>query len=227
MTRIAEQLAGLRHGIKRIVEHLLGVRFYLKLPHGHEECDDIRRTGHEVKTILDIGANIGQSARQFHESFPESAIYCFEPVSDTFRRLQSNVKSIGAKCYRLAMGATPGKATIYLTGQSLTHTLIAPKQYSGKEEVEIVTVDSFAGEQGMEHIDLLKIDTEGFDLEVLRGASAMLARGGVSFVLVEVGFHPGDRRHVLVDDVRSTLMANGFYLFGFYGQTLEWSGERR
>jgi hypothetical protein len=93
--------------------------------------------------------------------------------------------------------------------------------------VEVTTVDNFADENRVSRIDLLKIDTEGFDLEVLKGAKRMFAEGRIQFTLVEVGFRPGDSRHVLFDEVRSFLSGFGFYVYGLYDQTLEWSGELR
>jgi hypothetical protein len=46
-------------------------------------------------------------------------------------------------------------------------------------------------------------------------------------VLAEVGFHPGDDRHVLFDHVRDYLVPFGFSVYGVYDQQLEWSGENR
>ncbi|MCK5492946.1 MAG: FkbM family methyltransferase [Candidatus Omnitrophica bacterium] len=60
------------------------------------------------------------------------------------------------------------------------------------------------------------MDTEGFDLEILKGANKMLSLGNIVFVLEEVGFHPEDQRHVLFDDVRSFLLPRGYSVFGFY-----------
>ena len=130
-------------------------------------------------------------------------------------------------CHNVALGGSDGQATIYLTGQSISSSLIKPNTIVGSEVVEIRTVDGFAAKSQIKRIDLLKIDTEGLDLEVLKGAQNMLSAGQIPFVLVEVGFHPGDTRHVLFDDVRSYLLPMGYALFGIYDQQLEWSGEQR
>ena len=125
------------------------------------------------------------------------------------------------------LGATSGQATIYIRECSLKNSLIKPDSFLSEELVKMSTVDIFASEHNIKRIDLLKIDTEGFDLEVLKGAENMLASGRVSFVLTEVGFHLSDKSHILFDEVRKFLLEKGFSVFGFYGQTLEWSGERR
>ena len=80
---------------------------------------------------------------------------------------------------------------------------------------------------GISRIDLLKVDAEGFDMEVLRGADRMLSAGRVGAVICEIGFHPCDERFVLFDEVREFLLPRGFSLFGIYDQQPEWSGEKR
>ena len=89
------------------------------------------------------------------------------------------------------------------------------------------TIDDFTCEEEISHIDLLKIDTEGFDLEVLRGAQQMLDAGKISFVQVEVGFHPDNTCHVSFDKIRDFLFLREYCLFGLYEQQLEWTGEAK
>lgn len=195
--------------------------------HGHDVCDDIRKWQASVDTVFDVGANIGQTTTAFSEGFPEARFYCFEPVQSTYDLLNKNLSGVNAECFRVAMGAAPGQAPVYVTEHSLTNSLIRPPRVAESELVDITTVDRFAAEHRIDRISLLKIDTEGYDLEVLRGSSGMLADGRIDFVLVEVGFHPGDDRHVLFDDVRALLIPHGFAVLGIYDQTTEWSGEGR
>ena len=165
---------------------------------------------------------------KFAAAFPDAVIHSFEPVSVTFDLLVRNLRGRPkAYCHRLALGKAPGEAQIYLTQHSTTSSLIRPDDARGSEIVQVGTVDEFASTHGLDRIDLLKIDTEGFDLDVLEGAAGMLSRGQIKFTLVEVGFHRGDRRHVLFDDVRDFLVARGFAVFGIYDQQPEWSGENR
>ena len=77
----------------------------------------------------------------------------------------------------------------------------------------------------MTAIDFLKIDTEGVDLDVLKGGQSLLQSGAIPFILAEVGFHPNDDRKVLFDEVRHFLMPFGYHLFGIYDQNLEWTGH--
>lgn len=207
--------------------HIVGGSF-----HGHRDCTDIGRSGCRVSVVFDVGANVGQSADKFGIAFPDAHIHCFEPVSGTFLTLRRHLTGrTNVSCHRLALGSSDGPATLYLTGasdaNSVTNSLIRPPNPVGTETVERRTIDSFASDNGIPRIDLLKIDAEGADLDVLVGARSMFSSQKVAFVLTEVGFHPGDARHVLFDDVRSYLLPLGFSVFGIYDQQPEWSGEQR
>lgn len=182
--------------------------------------------------VFDVGANVGQSADKFGNAFPDAQLYCFEPASGTFDTLTRHlVGRTNVRCYHLAFGSSVGQATLYLTGRpdanSGTNSLIAPRNPVGTETVELRTIDGFASDNGIPRIDLLKIDAEGADLDILVGARSMLSSQRIAFVLTEVGFHPGDTRHVLFDDVRSYLLPLGFHVFGIYEQQPEWTGEPR
>ena len=207
--------------------HAHRIYCFLGRTHGHQSCTDIKLSGYRVKTILDIGANTGQSASEFMVAFPQAKIFCFEPVSSTHAKLVQNVQCTNVQCYHLAVGNEVGHAKIYLGQSSLESSLIPKVDLPAQESVEITTVDKFTSENNIAYIDLLKIDAEGYDLLVLKGAKDVLSSGRVALVQVEVGFHPCDKRHVLFDDVRDLMISNGFSVFGFYDQQLEWSGERR
>jgi hypothetical protein len=116
---------------------------------------------------------------------------------------------------------------MYLTSHSTTSSLVKPDFSRGEESVALTTVDEFAAANGVARIDLLKIDAEGSDLNVLRGAAGMLEKGAISFVLAELGFSRAQPAHVLFDEVRDFLATRRFDVFGIYDQQLEWSGENR
>lgn len=197
-------------------------------PHGRDDCHDLQSSGATIATILDVGANDGSSALKFHRAFPQATIHSFEPVSSTFAALQRTVDGVPRiRCHQLALGEQAGEATIYLTDYSTTSSIVRPRHVRGEETVRMTTIDGFVAEQSVPGIDLLKVDAEGYDLEVLQGAVGLFDRGAVKFVLIELGFHPDDSRHVSFDHVRDFLLPRGFRVYGFYDQQLEWSGENR
>lgn len=214
--------------LHRMLEKFFGFQAFGLKRHGHRDYADIRRVKQDVSVIFDVGANVGQSAFKFNSAFPLASIHCFEPVTDTFDKLKLNTRSMkNIFCYEIGLGDLKKESTIYLTDASTTNSLIRPDAVLGQEIVKISTMDEIVISNSIGRVDILKIDTEGFDLEVLKGAVKTISSGKVSFILVEMGFHPKDSRHVLFDEVRSFLMPLGYSVFGVYDQQLEWTGESR
>ena len=218
----------IKRRVKNLVESIFDVQIYSAHPHGRDDCHDIRGTGIAIKNILDVGAHVGESALKFTENFPYSTIHSFEPAAQTAELLRNNVaRHENVRVHQMAVGATMGSATIYHMRHSTMNSLVRPEFAEGEEMVRVTTIDEFVNANALLHIDLLKIDAEGSDLDVLAGANVVLGQGRVSFVLVEVTFTRTNKYHVLFDDVRDFLALKQFSVFGFYDQQLEWSGENR
>lgn len=213
-----------------LVERLFGYRVYVypRPTSGHQDFADLHLLGCPPRVIFDVGANIGQSAFKFRAAFPQAEIHCFEPVSATFATLVSNVRGMDVTCHQLALAARPGTSTIYLTEDASTSSMVAPARPRGSETVTVTTVDAFCAAGDVTRIDLLKVDAEGFDVDVLLGAKEMLKSGRIAFVETEVTFNAAaNRGHASFDAIRSVLDPAEFDLLGVYDQILEWSGERR
>lgn len=200
-------------------------------PHGVDLIADIktRLQNYCVSVIFDVGANVGSSAQQYLNGFPEATIYCFEPVAATYQQLQTNVGSAArVRCFQQAIGATAGAGTMVLQGTSDIFYLAEATQRQAKhadaprETVELETIDRVCAAQGIERINLLKIDTEGADLDVLAGAQRMVAEQRIDLVEVEAGMNPGNTWHVPLERFKTYFEARGYFLFGFYDQFYEW-----
>ena len=89
------------------------------------------------------------------------------------------------------------------------------------EEVAIDTIDRFCSNRSIDRINYLKIDTEGGDLEVLRGAEAMLSRQCVDLIQVEAGMNRTNRIHVPISHFTAFLEERNYFLFGIYDQMNE------
>ena len=92
--------------------------------------------------------------------------------------------------------------------------------------MQIETFDEWADEARLDAVDYLKVDTEGRDLEVLRGAERRLGAGSIGLVEVESGLNPDNELHVPDRSFREFLEPKGYRLFGVYEQTLEWPSRR-
>ena len=192
---------------------------------GVDPLRDIRtfQRGGTFKTVVDIGANIGQTALEFHEALPEAAIHSFEPVTASYRAGQQNTAMYPAiTWHHLALGNTNGRIVFYSSGVSqtnkITNTAAPSSQQEGeRNEVEVIRFDDFCAADRLEQIDLLKTDTEGHDLAVLEGAAEALARRRISYILCEVGFARADKNHSYFPAVAEYLEQFGYRLFSFYG----------
>jgi FkbM family methyltransferase len=142
-----------------------------------------------INTIFDVGGNFGQTALQFFYSFPSAHIYTFEPVLSNFKILKKNLcgkKRISA--YNLALGERSGTVKIGLTKQPGRCSILLAEKCGKTAKVNIDTMDNFTAEKNIDDVGLLKIDVEGYDLQVLKGSQELLKRGAVRYIYVECGF---------------------------------------
>jgi hypothetical protein len=80
----------------------------------------------------------------------------------------------------------------------------------------VVRLDDYAGRAGIGRIDLLKIDTQGYERQVLKGAEGLLARNRIDAVLVELNFVPLYEGQVWAHELIGLLQGHSFYLVDFY-----------
>ncbi len=172
--------------------------------------------------FFDVGANVGQTSREIQRAFPAARIFAFEPVAATFALLQANTRHLShLRAFPLALGAQPGQGRILLHEKSDSNILLVEEnnaQSGPSETVEIETLDRFCSAQAVERIDLLKIDTEGHELAVLRGAEGLLASGRVRYIYAEVAFTRDNVRNTSFFALHEHLSARGFRFFGLAEQ---------
>jgi FkbM family methyltransferase len=172
--------------------------------------------------IIDAGANVGQTSLYLRRFFPRTRILAFEPVSATYHELRRNTSRYRTiEPIQTALGAQAGRIEVPLHSNSELNSLVAgideSRDLSGQTEtVEVQTLDQVVCDRAVGPIALLKSDTQGYDLEVLRGAEGTLAAGQVDFVYVEVNFDKNDKECTDFSAVNEFLEGHGFRLSGFY-----------
>ncbi|WBO20830.1 FkbM family methyltransferase [Sphingomonas abietis] len=187
---------------------------------GRDVCVDLARVL-KPAMIFDVGANVGQSAAKFKKRFPAAHIHCFEPSAASARRIRAR-RLGGVEVHEMALGSVAGTASLARGHDPAIFHIAEHGATAGDETVAIETVDSFCAAGGIDRIDFMKIDTEGHDLEVLKGAATMLAAGRIAAVQVEAGMNPENDFHIPFEALKSFLEASGYRLFGFYDQVNEW-----
>ena len=144
--------------------------------------------------VFDIGANIGDWSIAFHSHFPKSRIVAFEPSVQTFEKLSSNLAGIeSANLVNMACSDFVGTHELFspdalsgmasLAQRDLRHLNLS---FSRSETIQVTTVDAYCRANQDLSPSLMKIDVEGFELSVLKGAISALATS-VDLVQLEFG----------------------------------------
>jgi FkbM family methyltransferase len=172
-----------------------------------------------LKTIFDVGANIGQTARRFARAFPSADTICsFEPVPASFADLQATVKSLPqVRIFNCALGDAAGTVQISLGPNSLCNSLRSIRDATGSLAVSIDTLDNVCDSNQIDSVDLLKIDVEGFELPVLRGADRRLSSGKIRYIYAECVLAPNaEMPHTSFFELHHLLSEKGFCFVSYY-----------
>jgi FkbM family methyltransferase len=206
---------------KGAVRHLLAranldVRRLHDAPFGVRWSEDVAHylQGRPLGVAFDVGAHRGETTLKLLDSFPEAQIHSFEPLPENFAALQRATASTAAHTINAAVSDGSGVLTIgrgevtYQSGVSAAGERI---------EVQSLTVDEYADTHGIERLGLLKIDTEGHEEAVLRGAHRRLQAGAVEFVVCECEFAPRpDEPHAQFPALHALLEPLGYRVVSFY-----------
>lgn len=179
-------------------------------------------TEEAITLVLDVGANGGQYAQELRRAGYAGRIVSFEPVRAAFDVLaRSSSDDPLWSCRRLALGEADGQANINVSANLWSSSLLPMTQrhlcaapdsrYVSAEPVTIRRLDSVSGE--LIHDDdrvLLKLDTQGYELPVLRGAGDVLTL--VAAIEAEISLTPLYESQALLPDVLSELSSLGFRL---------------
>jgi FkbM family methyltransferase len=175
-----------------------------------------------VDRVLDVGANVGKTVAAFQRRFPGAEIWAFEPVKASYEQLVQSTASVeGIQCFNFALGAQSAAGHITAAGTSEKNRLVPARSGRATQSVPIVAGTDFCDEHGIDRISYLKVDTEGHDLEVLRGFEPMLRDSRVDVVEVEAGMNPENELHVPLQDFLAFLQPCGYRLFRTFGEVSE------
>ncbi len=204
------------------------------VPQGLSYPYDIKRylKGQSIKTIFDVGANVGQTRLFLSHHFPQTDIFAFEPIKHTCEDLKRNTKGLNKiKNFNYALGAEESQKVICLRENSELNTLINFDDRSSSlpeklERVTITTVDSFCKSSQVSRIDILKMDVQGYELKVLEGAEYFIKNNLINFIYSEVGFESSNRECQYFSDLNKYLLSKNFRLSGFY-ELFRWGENKR
>ncbi len=200
---------------------------------GQNPIDDVLcilgKVGGKIE-VFDVGANIGAFSENVISRAPWARINAFEPFPAAFQVLsQLEMKNAGVlKVHNFALSDATGEKEFFINSQSVTNSLLPnasdadkyqPSDYAvpmGTIRVKLKTLDSFCEDNSISIIHLLKIDTQGADINVLKGGEKMMDGFKVCAVLVEVLFVPLYEGQGWFDEIYAWLKCKGFKLVKLY-----------
>ncbi len=173
----------------------------------------------EFQVVFDIGAHGGEWTDITLEYNPNSTLFLFEPSNYLIGCLNEKYKNNdNISINRLALSDRIGNLVLYNSGSPLAGYHFRPGCHDPKlvEEVPTITLDAFCSQNGINHIDLLKIDTEGAELDILHGASSLLSSKSIDVIQFEYGGCFLDAKTTL-EEVFYFLRAYGYKICRFEG----------
>jgi FkbM family methyltransferase len=140
--------------------------------------------------LIDVGANVGEWSRHAlamaDAANRQVSVFAFEPCSATRDILRRSLpEASNVEVVALALSAAEGEADFFSNGAGLGTNSLNAMSGPVSERVRLTTLDGFLSERGIEHVTMVKIDTEGFDFEVLQGAERALANGRIDLIQFE------------------------------------------
>jgi FkbM family methyltransferase len=182
-------------------------------------------------SIVDAGAQQGQTTEEYVAAFPNCRVIALEPESANHAAAAERLAPFGGRVelLRVALAGSDGTADLLRTSHSGAHSLLEVgdmRHYDvlvdvlAPERIETVTLDRLCAQRGIVVLDVLKMDIQGGELMALQGAASLLARGAIRLIALEVAFQPLYRQQPMFWDLQAYLHGFGYSFQGLYDPKL-------
>jgi FkbM family methyltransferase len=150
------------------------------------------RISTKTPIVFDIGANCGFFSMRVMDEFPNAFVHAFEPQKELTESFESVIAENNLRdkisVHHCALGREDGEAILYQNRSPISASVIkakvAKRSVVGQQSVSLRSLNGYVKEKAIDHIDILKIDVEGSEMDVIAGADEILGRTGL--VLVEI-----------------------------------------
>lgn len=223
------------HYILGALERPLEIPLLLKLVTQGVHIGEYRKLGQRwirdmnIETVVDVGANTGQFSSAVRAVLPGVAIYAFEPLPDCCTKLTARLGVDGHfTAFQVALGDSDGTTEFRRSSFAKSSSILRMTElhrgafpWTASEtliSVPVARLDDYLNKIELKPNILLKIDVQGYENRVLRGAPRFLDH--VSLVIVEVSFQPLYDKQATFEEVHEILVHSGFLYRGVIDQLL-------
>lgn len=220
---------------------VIGSEIYRKLNFSHDQSRDpafeVQREliKNSQPVIFDVGARYGQISETYKKWFPDSQVFAFEPFPESYRELEKvYLRLKGIQTFNLAISDKEGEVTLYANKFSAanstlesddTNTIIDTlTENQSVLEVAAIDLDTFTVKEGIDKIDILKMDIQGGELKALRGAARLLTEKKIDLIYTEVLFMGVYKGQPYFHDIASLMKEHGYELYNIYNP---WYAKKR
>jgi FkbM family methyltransferase len=197
-------------------------------PYEMEFFDKPWFTAFGLGTVIDIGANTGQFATLVSNLLPDARLFSFEPIPECHRELVATMRGHSKfKSFNVGLGELDGRLRFEKNEFTPSSSFLALAKdhrhafpFASKTqsiEVQVRRLDSFQNELTIDGKLLVKIDTQGYELPVIKGGTSILLKAHM--VIVEISFDIMYERQALFDEIYKSLRDLGLRLSGISGVT--------
>ncbi len=170
--------------------------------------------------VIDAGAHVGGDSIEMCRLFKGSKVHAFEPVPAIFQLLKHNTRKFNRiTCHTVALSNRNGEQVMHVSSGASdgSSSFLQPKEHLNDHPdvffntditVQTQTLDAWAAQQQLDHIDLLWLDMQGFELEVLKASSVILPT--VKAIHMEVSTRPTYEGVPLYGEVKAWMESKGF-----------------
>ena len=200
------------------------------------DLEDLLKTKiNENPIIFDVGGNKGQSVTKYKKIFKNPIIHTFEPIKSQFNIINEKFKNDkNVKLNNYALGEIVGEKDFNISAQTGASSFnkinqnskwieVRSKEYKttinkfvSTTKVKIFTLDDYFLNNNIDKIDLLKIDTQGYEDKVLQGSINTLKKNKIKAVVTELMFDNVYDKYLTFSDIEKFLLPNNFRMVGIY-----------
>jgi|LQYC01.1.fsa_nt_gi FkbM family methyltransferase len=191
-----------------------------------------------IKTIIDVGANEGQFAKEVLKIFPEANLYCFEPLPETFKKLHQWAEKQKGRisAFNFALGDQEGVFEIFnhlhhSSSSSLLKTTEVCERYypftkkQVSAQVKVTTLDNWIDSLSvpLSQEVLVKLDVQGYEDRVIRGGQKILSKA--TACIVEINLDQLYKGQPTFKDIFLLLTDLGYHFCGNLDQVYDDDGH--